>query len=134
MNPEHFERLVERVVDGIPREFLGRIENLTFRVEDWADPETLEESGCEDPGDLLGFYHGLPLPERSHEYVELPDCITVYQKAVENHARETGLPLMKVVRETVLHEIAHYFGFSEEEMDEVERIWEEKRGSPPEGG
>jgi len=124
-----FERLLERIIAGIPREFLARVENLSFQVEDWADDETLDEVGFDDPRDLLGYYRGWPLPERTHEYSSLPDVITIYQGAVENFREESGEPLTKIIRETIVHELAHYFGFSEEEMDEIERIWAESQGS-----
>jgi predicted Zn-dependent protease with MMP-like domain len=123
LNRRAFERLVERAIASIPEEFLSRVENLTFQVEDWPDPETLEDAGFDDPRQLLGFYRGWPLTERTHEYGNLPDVITIYRGPVENHVRETGDPPGKVVRETILHELAHYFGFSEEEMDEIEELW-----------
>lgn len=124
MKRKDFERQVERSITAIPEEFLARIENLSFQVEDWPDDETLEEVGFDDPRDLLGYYRGLPLSERSHDYGGcLPDVITIYQGAVEDYVRETGEPLRKVIRETIIHELAHYFGFSEEEMDAIERLW-----------
>ncbi|WP_432821331.1 metallopeptidase family protein [Trichloromonas sp.] len=123
MNRRAFEQLVERAIRAIPREFLERIDNLTFQVEDWADAETLDEVGFDDPRDLLGYYRGWPLSERTHEYASLPDVITIYQQAVENYHDESGEPLVRIIRETVIHELAHYFGFSEEEMDEIERLW-----------
>lgn len=127
MNRGDFEKLVERAIHSIPADFLARIENLSFQVEDWPDPETLAEVGFDDPRDLLGFYRGWPLSERGHEYGQcLPDVITIYQLAVENYVYETGEPLVKVIRETVIHELAHYFGFSEEEMDEIERMWADR--------
>jgi len=125
MRRRDFERLVERAIARIPAEFRARIDNLSFQVEDWADAETLAEVGFDDPRDLLGFYRGWPLSERTHEYGScLPDVITVYQGAVEDYVAETGEPPLKVVRETIMHELAHYFGFSEEEMDEIEELWD----------
>lgn len=119
-----FERVVERAIAAIPREYLDRVENLTFQVQDWADAETLAEVGFEDSRDLLGYYRGWPLDERTHEYGScLPDVIVIYQGAVENHRRETGEPLVKIVGETIMHELAHYFGFSEAEMEKIERFW-----------
>jgi predicted Zn-dependent protease with MMP-like domain len=130
MNRTEFQLLVERAVGEIPREFLARVENLTFQVEDWADEMTLEEVGLDDPRDLLGFYRGWPLSERTHDYGScLPDVIIIYQRAVESHFRETGVPLSRVIRETIIHELAHYFGFSEEEMDEIETLWAEENGA-----
>lgn len=126
MRRRDFERLVERAIAAIPREFLNRVDNLTFQVEDWPDAETLAEVGFDDPRDLLGYYRGWPLPERSNDIVgSLPDVITIYQGPIEIHVRETGESLLRVIRETVIHELAHYFGFSEEEMEMIERRWSE---------
>ncbi len=129
-----FEGLVERAIARVPREFLDRVENLSFQVADWADAETLDEVGFDDPRDLLGFYKGWPLSERGHEYGNcLPDVILIFQGAVENYVAETGEPIMRVIRETIIHELAHYFGFSEEEMDEIEALWAggEREGDGP---
>jgi predicted Zn-dependent protease with MMP-like domain len=124
LNRKDFEKEVELSIAAVPEEFLSRVENLSFQVEDWPDAETLEEVGFDDPRDLLGYYRGLPLSERSHDYGGcLPDVITIYQGAVEDYVRETGEPFRKVIRETIIHELAHYFGFSEEEMDAIERLW-----------
>lgn len=124
MNRDNFSALVERLLANIPEEFLARIENLSFQVEDWADPDTLEEAGLEDSRELLGFYRGWPLTERGHDYGScLPDVISIYQGAIELYVAETGLPPARVIRETIVHELGHYFGFSEEEMDRVEELW-----------
>lgn len=124
MRRKDFERLVERAITRIPPEFLAQLKNLSFQVEDWADDDTLDEVGFDDPRDLLGYYRGWPLSERTHDYGScLPDVITIYQAAVEAYAAETGEPLLKVVRETIIHELAHYFGFSEEQMDQIEALW-----------
>jgi len=131
LNRRNFERLVSKAVASIPDEFLGRIENLTFRVEEWADDDTLDEVGFDDPRDLLGYYSGWPLSERGHDYGAcLPDVITVYQGAIEDYVKETGEPPLRVIRETVIHELAHYFGFSEEEMDAIEERWAHEKESP----
>ncbi len=124
MKSESFELEVQHAIETIPEELRSRIENLVFQVEDWASPQTLAAMGFESPRDLLGDYHGWPLPERDSNYGQCaPDVITVYQKAVEAYAQETGEPLSKVVFETIVHELAHYFGFTEEEMDEIESLW-----------
>ncbi|MFA5514869.1 MAG: metallopeptidase family protein [Desulfuromonadales bacterium] len=124
MKRQDFIALVERAIAAIPAPFLARVENLSFQVEDWADAETLEEVGFDDPRDLLGYYRGWPLDERGHDYGQcLPDVITIYKGAVECCHRETGDPLFKIIGETIIHELAHYFGFSEEQMDEIEELW-----------
>ncbi len=127
MNREAFEMLVERAIASIPADFLDQVSNLSFHVEDWADAETLAEVGFDDPRDLLGLYRGCPLDERTVAYAEIPDVIVIYQEAVENFVRETGEPLFHIIQETIIHELAHYFGFSEEEMDEIEALWAQRR-------
>lgn len=122
-----FVAMVEQVIATIPREYLEQIENLTFIVEDWAPPELLAEYDADDPLDFLGEYLGCPLPERSSgDAGGLPDLIALYQGAIEAYAEESGDPLERVIRETLIHEIAHYFGFSEEQMDEIEALWQEQ--------
>lgn len=132
MNRRQFEQLVEEAIADVPRRFLEEVENLSFQVEDWADSETLAEVGFDDPRDLLGYYRGFPLDERTHEYSALPDVIIIYQGAVENYREETGEPLVQIIQETIVHELAHYFGFSEEEMDDIEELWASQRS--PGGG
>lgn len=124
MNRRTFEKLVERAIARIPAEFLAKVENLTFQVEGWAPPEVLAEVGFDDERDLLGYYRGWALPERGISYGGVPpDAIILYQYAIEDYVAETGEPMLKVIRETVVHELAHYFGFSEEEMERIEALW-----------
>ena len=126
MKRRDFESLVDRAIASIPGEFLARVENLSFQVEQWADLETLEDVGFDDPRELLGFYRGLPLDERSHDLLpDLPDVIILYQGAIEDYVRESGESVRQVIRQTVIHELAHYFGFSEEQMDAIEELWAE---------
>jgi len=124
VNRAAFQRLVAAVLRQIPRAFRERIDNLSVQVEDWADAETLAEAGLGDPAELLGYYRGWPLTERGHDYGScLPDVITLYQRAIEDEARLSGLSLEQVTRETLIHELGHYFGFDEAQMDEIERLW-----------
>ncbi|HKI52263.1 MAG TPA: metallopeptidase family protein [Geothermobacteraceae bacterium] len=119
-----FEQLVDAILLTLPAEYAGRLHNLVFIVEDWADAELLAELGFDDPAELLGFFSGTPLSERSFDQIAHgPELITLYQGAIEKETAASGLPLGQVVRETLWHEIAHYFGFSEEEMDRIEDFW-----------
>lgn len=133
MERSAFVALTEQIIATIPSEFLSRIDNLTFIVEEWAPADLLAEYDDADPLDFLGEYLGCPLPERSQgDAGALPDLIALYQGAIEAYAEEFDEPLEKVIRETVIHEIAHYFGFSEEQMDKIEALWQEggDAGSP----
>ncbi len=124
MRRSDFEREVARVIDTIPEAFRRHFENLAFVVEDRADAELLAEAGYGPDEELLGFYRGYPLSERQHDLVQLePDLIYLFQASIEAEAYAARLPVRRVIFETVLHEVAHYFGFSEEEMDRIEALW-----------
>ena len=110
MKPSDFDAMVERAVRRIPAQFRSRIQNVAFIVE--------QES--RDPN-LLGLYHGRPLTERSvHDGFQLPDQITIYQGPHERMARNRA-HLEELVGETVWHEVAHYFGLDEEQVQRAER-------------
>lgn len=110
LTPREFDSLVERAIAVIPARYRNRLDNLTFVVE----PEPPR------PG-LLGLYQGRPLPHRSvHDQFYLPDQITIYQGPHERCARSLQ-HLEELVKETVWHEIAHYFGLDEAEVRRAER-------------
>ena len=130
MERSDFVALTEQTIATIPAEYLAKIDNLTFVVEEWAPPELLAEYDDADPLDFLGEYLGCPLPERSQgDAGGLPDLSALYQGAIEAYAEEFDVPIEEVIRETLIHEIAHYFGFSEEQMDDIETLWQENRSA-----
>lgn len=116
MTTAEFERLVERAIASIPARYRKRIRNLVFTVE-----RDSPRSG------LLGLYEGRPLTERSvHDQFQLPDKITIFQLPHERLARGRE-HLEQMVKETVWHEIAHYFGLDEREVRAAERRRAEAR-------
>lgn len=124
MKQTEFEQLVEQVLTTLPDEYAGRLHNLVFIVEESAGAELLDELGFHVAEKLLGFFRGTPPGERSFDQIDFgPELITLYQRAIEAEAETSGLSLHQVIRETLWHEIAHYFGFSEEEMDRIEDFW-----------
>lgn len=119
-----FGKQVDRVLAGLPKEYAEQLNNVVFLVEDRPDPGVLAGMGIDHPDELLGFYDGIPLTERTHDQIPSgPDRIFLFRKAIEEESRVSGLLLERVIRETLWHEIAHYFGFSEEEMDRIEQLW-----------
>ena len=106
--PERFAELVEEALDDLPAE-LGRLmENVAVVVDD-----------VSPPGGLLGLYEGIPLTER-YEYggFALPDRITVFRRAI-CAACDDEDEVTEQVRVTVIHEVAHHFGISDDRLDEL---------------
>ena len=124
MNRKEFEALVEEALQTIPSRFRAAMKNLAIVVEDEPPPEVLEEMEIEPPGTLLGLYQGTPLPERPWAYGNtLPDRIALYQGPIEDVSEDDDEIVLNI-GETLIHEIGHYFGLSEEEIEEIEeRYW-----------
>jgi predicted Zn-dependent protease with MMP-like domain len=115
-----FEALVERALRQLPRKFRHRISNIAVVVEDWADDETLEEMGIEPPDTLYGLYRGIDLTHRDSGYGNvLPDVITIYQGPIVEDAADEE-EMAEIVRETVVHEVGHYFGLDDATMHRIE--------------
>jgi predicted Zn-dependent protease with MMP-like domain len=119
MNTVDFERIVAKALDDLPPAFLERLENVEVVVEPYADQETLRLAGIQNPMQLLGFYHGVPLTERTHGYtLVLPDKISIYQQPIERLCC-TPDAIRAQVRHTVLHELAHHFGINDDRLREL---------------
>jgi predicted Zn-dependent protease with MMP-like domain len=124
MTRDEFKRLVEEALDDIPPRFKSEMKNIAIVVEDEPPAHVLEEMEIEPPDSLYGLYQGTPLPERSwgHGNV-LPDQVTLYQRVIEEDS-EDHEDVIVCIAETLIHEIGHYFGLSEEEIEEIEeKYW-----------
>lgn len=124
MTRERFTQLVEAALEEIPRRFRDAMKNVAVIVEDEPPPQVLAEMEIELPDTLFGLYHGTPLPERGWAYGNtLPDRISIYQRPIEESCADDE-EIRDCVAETVIHEFGHYFGMSEEEIEEVEeKYW-----------
>ncbi len=113
-----FERLVIEAVDTLPPDLKEQLENVAILVEE--DSPTAEEGPEYTDQELLGLYHGVSRKERGFWYGNtLPDRIIIYRKPLERISRNLK-ELRENVRETVVHEVGHYFGFDEEELEALE--------------
>ena len=128
MTRQEFERLVSEAVTLIPRRFRREMKNLALVVEEEPSAALLDEMEIEPPDSLYGLYQGIPLPERSWtDGNHLPDKITLFQRPIEEDCEDEE-EIRAVIGETLIHEVGHYFGLSEEEIEEIEeRYW---RGEP----
>ena len=124
MTRERFTRLVEEALGDIPRRFRDAMQNVALLVEDEPPPDVLQEMGIEPTDTLLGLYEGTPLPDRGSSYSNvLPDRISIYQIPIEE-ACEGDEEIRRCVAETVIHEVGHYFGMTEEDIEEIEeKYW-----------
>jgi predicted Zn-dependent protease with MMP-like domain len=121
---EQFEQLVAEAITLIPKRLRRQMKNIAIVVEDEPNAELLEEMEIEPPDSLYGLYQGTPLPERTSAYGNtLPDRVTIYQKPIEEDC-DNDDDVRAVIGETLIHEVGHYFGLSEEEIEEIEeRYW-----------
>jgi predicted Zn-dependent protease with MMP-like domain len=108
-----FARLVARALDELPAEFRERMRNIEIVVEDEPTPEQLRGDG-----ELLGLYEGVPLTDRGAMEPYLPDRISIFRGPIE---RISASPRRQaeIVRDTVIHEIAHHFGISDKRLGEL---------------
>src|SRR6266853_437821 len=115
-----FDALVADALAGIPSQFREALANLAISVESEPAPSLLREMEIEPPDTLLGLYQGTPLTERGSTYGNtLPDRILLFQGPLER-ASEDEDDLIVAIGETLIHEIGHYFGLSEEEIEDIE--------------
>lgn len=124
MTRRRFEGLVAEAIALIPRRFREEMRNVAVVVEDEPPPELLDEMEIPEGDTLFGLYQGTPLPERGWGHGNaLPDRIVIYQFPIED-ACDTEDEIVGTIGETVIHEFGHYFGLSEEEIEEIEeRYW-----------
>lgn len=112
LEPRRFEELVADALDGLPRWVHQRLENVDVVIEERPPPD--------DP-DLLGLYEGVPLTERDGNYFGvLPDRISLYRRNLLEEA-EGEEDLREIIADTVVHEVAHFFGISDDRLREIDR-------------
>jgi predicted Zn-dependent protease with MMP-like domain len=111
MDRRRFEELVEQALERLPPAFREKLTNVAIIVEDL--PPREPEGGL-----LLGLFHGIPQTEKSVFYSAPPDRIYLYQKNIEAVCRTEG-EIRRQVRDTLLHEVGHYFGLNEQELRDI---------------
>ncbi len=128
MDRSSFEKLVQQSLRRLPRRFKKKLENISVEVEDRPSAELLRDMGITS-GTLFGLYQGVPLTRREWNYANmLPDRIVIYQRPIESAASSPG-ELEEIVLDTVMHEVGHYFGFSDNELYEMMAEVKKKKDS-----
>ena len=126
MKREVYERLVQEAVADLPEELRSRIQNLAIVIEDRPTRVQLRDAGVQPPATLFGLYQGIPLRSRGGWYGNvLHDKITIFRRPIEAFSHDWD-DLVRIVRETTLHEIGHYFGLTEEQLRQIEIVWRQR--------
>jgi predicted Zn-dependent protease with MMP-like domain len=114
-----FERVVREALDSLPKRFADMVENVVIAVEEEPNRDDLAsfepDDDAETEEELLGIYRGVPLTERDHNDPLLPDEIAIFRGPINRVTRTRG-EAVDEVRETVIHELGHYFGLGDHEM------------------
>jgi predicted Zn-dependent protease with MMP-like domain len=115
-----FQQLVDEALASIPEEFRNALQNIAIVVESAPTAAHLADVGIEPPETLLGLYEGTPLIARGWAQGNiLPDKITLFQDPIEEASTDEE-DIVVAIGETLIHEVGHYFGLSEEEIEEIE--------------
>lgn len=112
-----FQRLVDEALDSLPKRFSDMVRNVVIAVEDEPSADDLDalEAGDDAHSELLGIYRGVALTERTHDEPLLPDEIAIFRGPILRVSR-TRSEAKQEIRETVIHELGHYFGLGDDDM------------------
>ncbi|SIS80932.1 metallopeptidase family protein [Phaeovulum vinaykumarii] len=120
------EDLARAALARLPQAFAGPARAVVLRVEDWPDDAMLDEMGIEDAYELTGLYEGVPLTEKSvMDQAGGPDVIWLFRRPILDEWVDRGdVALADLVAHVVIHEMAHHFGWSDDDIASIDRWWE----------
>ena len=128
-----FEMLAGEVYRRLPRRFRDLCADLVIQVDDFPTDDVLEQMGAQTEFDLLGLFQGIGLPFRSESApLQMPNMIWLYRRPILDYWAEHDEALGAVIRHVLVHEIGHHFGFSDADMEAIEKADEfaEGRATP----
>ena len=122
----HFETVARRTVDAMPVAFRGPAQAVALRVVDWPPPDILTDLDINDPLELTGLYDGIPMTEKSFsDQPEGPDIVWLFRRAIMDEWADRGnVTLAELVAHVTVHEFAHHFGWSDEDIAAIDRWWD----------
>jgi predicted Zn-dependent protease with MMP-like domain len=120
------EQLAHEAISTLPAPFRDPATHIRLRIEDFPEDEMVEELGLNDPFELTGLYEGVPLTEKSlSDQVTRPDVIWLFRRPILDEWAERGnVSIGELVAHVVIHELAHHFGWSDDEIAEIDPWWE----------
>jgi len=120
------DALAREALASIPDELRRHVNGVVIRIAEFPDPDTERDLRLESPFDLLGLYHGVSLDQKSvGDLPHGPDMVFLYRRPILDYWCETGEELTHIIRHVLIHEIGHHFGFSDNDMEDIERRAEE---------
>ena len=121
-----FERIAHAARLALPVPFAGMAKDVAIRIEDFAPPEMLSDMDITDPYELTGLYDGIPLTQKSSADQPLqPDMIWLFRRPIlEEWAERGNIPLGELITHVLVHELAHHFGWSDDDIAAIDRWWE----------
>ena len=120
---DEIEAIARASLAALPEPFASHLEGIVLTVEDFADDSLLADMGIDDPFDLSGLYHGLPIGSKSVEHSgTLPDRITLYRRAILDEWAAGTETLEHLVHHILVHEVGHHFGLSDDDMHALEHL------------
>lgn len=120
------EAIARQTLAELPAAFAGPAQDITIRVEEFAGPEMLDELQIDDPFELTGLYDGIPMTEKSvSDQPGAPDTVLLFRRPIlDEWAARGDVTLAELVKHVVTHELAHHFGWSDEDIARIDRWWE----------
>ena len=118
MNRLEFEELVRQAFESLPDQILVRIDNVDVVVNDYPSREQRRANNLAPGETLYGLYEGIPQTDREGYGFVMPDKITIFQRPIEEACEDDG-EIVEQVQLTVVHEVAHHFGISDETLHEM---------------
>lgn len=126
ISDEDFHKVVSAAIDKIPSKYQRHLQNVAFIVESEPTQQQRQNLGLKRFQTLFGLYEGVPLPSRGGTTKLLPDKITIFKQPIEYASADLG-QLKEIVRNTLWHEVAHYFGLDHLRIDELEAKRSDKK-------
>ncbi|WBU64453.1 metallopeptidase family protein [Paracoccus aerodenitrificans] len=123
---DEIEAIARGVIETLPAAFAPHAKDIILRVEDFAPDDMLDELETDDPLELTGIYDGIPMTEKSpSEPQHFPDTIWLFRRAILDEWAERGdVTLSDLVAHVTVHELAHHFGWSDDDIARIDRWWE----------
>lgn len=120
------EAMALAAIDALPKAYRAAARAVVLRVEDFAPDDILEDMAVDDPFDLTGLYEGIPLTEKSNfDQPTRPDAIWLFRRPILDEWMSRGdVVLADLVAHVYVHELAHHFGWSDDEIAAIDRWWE----------